>query len=250
MLPPPSPPCRPRDALTCSISPLSPTGPASGLRQIFGTLCYSNLDLATWRAELNGPPVDNQHALIEELSAVGSAPGVALLYSALLHGSDHASSLIMLSSKPGEHAVEYVGGCQCGRIRYRAVGPRDRSSVCYCRMCQKASGGAVMAFVRFPAHQVHWPKLPDTFASSNLVERGFCRDCGTPLSYRQVRGSNISLTINSLDDPEAVRPELRFFPQTEVSWCTSLSTVPTKEMDMEGFAGIVNYQHVARPPNQ
>ena len=155
-----------------------------------------------------------------------------------------------LSLKPGDHAVEYIGGCQCGRIRYRAVGPRDRSSVCYCRMCQKASGAPFMAFVRFPAHQVHWSKLPDTFASSNLVERGFCRDCGTPLSYRQVRGPNISLTINSLDDPESVRPELRFSAHMEVSWCSSLSSLPTREMDITDAAGFVNYQHVDRPPNQ
>jgi hypothetical protein len=138
--------------------------------------------------------------------------------------------------------VEYVGGCQCGRIRYRAEGPRDRSSVCYCRMCQKASGAPFMAFVRFPAHRVHWSKSPAKFASSNLVERGFCSDCGTPLSYRQVSGPNISLTINSLDDPESVQPEFRFSAQLEVSWCRSLATLPTKEMDLTGSPGFVNHQ--------
>ena len=145
-----------------------------------------------------------------------------------------------------EHTVEYVGGCQCGRIRYRTEGPRDRSSVCYCRMCQKASGAPFMAFVRFRAHQVHWSKLPDTFASSNLVERGFCSNCGTPISYRQVGGPYISLTINSLDDPEAVRPELRFSAQMEVSWCRSLSSLPTREMDKTDSPGFANYQHGGR----
>jgi hypothetical protein len=110
-------------------------------------------------------------------------------------------------------------------------------------MCQKASGGPFMAFVRFPAHQVHWSKSPATFASSNVVERGFCRDCGTPLSYRQVNGQNISLTINSLDDPEAVRPEMRFSAHTEVSWFALLGHLPIQEMDMTGSPGFVNYQH-------
>ena len=139
--------------------------------------------------------------------------------------------------------MEYVGGCQCGRIRYRAEGPRDRSSVCYCRMCQKASGGPFMAFVRFPVQQVHWSKPPAVFASSNVVERGFCSDCGTPLSYRQVNGPYVSLTINSLDDPEAVRPELRFSPEAEVSWCGTLADLPAEEMDMTDSPGFVNYQH-------
>jgi len=100
-----------------------------------------------------------------------------------------------------------------------------------------------MAFVRFPVQQVHWAKPPAVFASSNVVERGFCRDCGTPLSYRQVNGPYVSLTINSLDNPEAVRPELRFSSETEVSWCGALADLPTKEMDMTDSPGFVNYQH-------
>jgi hypothetical protein len=139
--------------------------------------------------------------------------------------------------------MAYVGGCQCGRVRYRAEGMRDRASVCYCRMCQKASGAPFMAFVRFAAEQVTWSTPPDVFASSNLVERGFCRNCGTPLSYRQIAGPYLSLTINSLDDPEAVRPQMRFSAATEASWCSALSTLPAREMDFTGTAGFVNHQH-------
>ncbi len=138
--------------------------------------------------------------------------------------------------------MAYLGGCQCGRVRYQAEEPRGRASVCYCRMCQKASGAPFMAFVRFPAHQVKWSTPPHVFASSNLVERGFCRDCGTPLAYRQLGGPNISLTINSLDDPESVRPEMRFSADMEVSWCGSLSTLPAREMDVTGTAGFINHQ--------
>jgi hypothetical protein len=141
--------------------------------------------------------------------------------------------------------MAYVGGCQCGRVRYRAEEPRDRSSVCYCGMCQKASGGPFMAFVRFRANQVQWSTPPDVFASSNLVERGFCRNCGTPLSYRQISGPHISLTINSLDDPESVRPEMRFSANMEVSWCGSLSALPIREMDVTGTPGFINHQRQA-----
>ena len=139
--------------------------------------------------------------------------------------------------------MTYLGGCQCGRIRYQAAEPRDRSSVCYCRMCQKASGGPFMAFVRFRANQVEWSTPPDVFASSNLVERGFCRNCGTPLSYRQIGGPHISLTINSLDDPESVRPQMRFAANMEVSWCGSLSTLPIREMDFTTVPGFINHQY-------
>ena len=122
--------------------------------------------------------------------------------------------------------MEYEGGCQCGQVRYTASAPRDRASVCYCRMCQKASGGPYMAFVRFRADQVEWSGPPAIFASSNYVERGFCSACGTPLSYRKTAGPNISLTINSLDDPEAVAPEQAFCPEMEVSWCAAVPDLP------------------------
>jgi len=110
-------------------------------------------------------------------------------------------------------------------------------------MCQKASGAPFMAFVRFRADQVQWSTSPDAFASSNLVERGFCRNCGTPLSYRQIGGPYISLTITSLDDPESVRPEMRFGVNTEVSWCQSLSTLPAREMDLTATPGFINHQY-------
>lgn len=139
--------------------------------------------------------------------------------------------------------MDYVGGCQCGKVRYRAEDPRGHASVCYCRMCQRASGGPFMAFVSFPDDRVHWSQPPAIFASSNAAERGFCRDCGTPLSFRYLGRPYIGLTINSLDDPEAVQPEMRLSAPSEVSWCRSLANLPTKEMDLTRSPGFVTYQH-------
>jgi hypothetical protein len=138
--------------------------------------------------------------------------------------------------------MEYIGGCQCGKVRYRADGPRDRSSVCYCRMCRKASGSPFMAFVRFPAHQVRWSTPPAVFASSNRVERGFCSECGTPLTYRQINGPNISLTLNSLDDPTLIQPDMAFSPGAALPWCETLSDLPGAEMDPKEFEGFISPQ--------
>lgn len=136
----------------------------------------------------------------------------------------------------------FEGGCQCGRVRYRARGPRDRASVCYCRMCQKASGGPFMAFVRFPAEQVEWIRPPSVFASSNRVERGFCPDCGTPLTYRQIGGQYISLTLHSLDDLAQVRPEMAFSPGTAPDWCFALAELPPQQMDFSADPEFRNNQ--------
>jgi hypothetical protein len=122
--------------------------------------------------------------------------------------------------------MDYTGGCQCGATRYRAEGPRDRASVCYCRMCQKASGGPFMAFVRFPAAQLMWSRPPAIFRSSSIVERGFCPDCGTPLTYRRIASEHVSVTLHSLDDPALVTPEMAFLPDMQVSWCLTLADLP------------------------
>ncbi len=34
----------------------------------------------------------------------------------------------------------HTGGCQCGAIRFRVEGDLKDSSICHCRMCQKAFG--------------------------------------------------------------------------------------------------------------
>ena len=142
--------------------------------------------------------------------------------------------------------ANYVGGCQCGRVRYEAVGPIDRTTVCYCRMCQKASGAPFMAFVRFPANHVAWTNPPDTFFSSGEVQRGFCRTCGTPLTYRNVQGANISITLNSLDDPGTVKPEGVFFPDHRADWLAALDALPVLDGDASSAPGFVNYQRSER----
>jgi hypothetical protein len=109
-------------------------------------------------------------------------------------------------------------------------------------MCQKASGGPFMGFVRFPANQITWTIPPDIFASSNMVERGFCSQCGTPLTYRYTSTQFISVTINSLDDPDAVHPELSFAPGQMAPWLRSLDSLPREDIDPATTPGLISHQ--------
>ena len=43
-----------------------------------------------------------------------------------------------------------------------------------------------------------------------MAERGFCKDCGTPLTYAFDGTGRISVAINSLDDPEAMPPTKQY----------------------------------------
>jgi len=57
-----------------------------------------------------------------------------------------------------------------------------------------------------------------TFASSEFAERGFCSACGTPLTYRAVKSARISVTLGSLDDPNAVAPDSQLGAESQVQW--------------------------------
>jgi hypothetical protein len=80
-------------------------------------------------------------------------------------------------------------------------------SICHCRMCQKAFGNYFAPLAGVPLADFRWTKgEPGIFRSSELVERGFCRDCGTPLTFRYLSRDRTSVSIGSLDDPGRVKP--------------------------------------------
>ena len=99
-----------------------------------------------------------------------------------------------------------TGGCQCGRVRYRASIADDDAYLCHCRMCQRATGGVSIAFKNVQLADLTWEREPDRFRSSPFAQRGFCQECGTPLTYERDRAERLDLTVGSFDDPSAFRP--------------------------------------------
>ena len=97
------------------------------------------------------------------------------------------------------------GGCQCGRVRFRAAGLLDNPHVCHCRMCQKATGNFFAALVGVPLTDFQVTRgIPAEFHSSEKVCRGYCRDCGTPLYYRHHDSHHISMSIGAFDAPASI----------------------------------------------
>jgi len=121
-----------------------------------------------------------------------------------------------------------TGGCQCGAVRYRLdEAPRD-ANICHCRMCQKAGGAPFMAFAAVSRDKFAVTRGTITaFVSSEIAERGFCAGCGTPLTYMGNDAGHISVTIGSLDDPNAVAPEIQLGVESEVRWLPAALALPT-----------------------
>ena len=120
-----------------------------------------------------------------------------------------------------------TGGCQCGAIRYAITAPFENPHICHCRMCQKAFGNYFAALVGTRKTGLTWTTgQPYFFRSSSVVSRGFCRDCGTPLSFAYDHSDRIAVSIGSLDHPEAVTPASQFGVERQLPAFAVLHTLP------------------------
>lgn len=108
--------------------------------------------------------------------------------------------------------MELEGGCQCGAVRYTARVESTDAYYCHCRMCQKAFGNLFGAFFAVNRENVVWEKgEPAYYASSKIARRGFCRDCGTPLTFEYLdEERKMDLSVGSLDEPGRLRPVAHF----------------------------------------
>jgi hypothetical protein len=120
-----------------------------------------------------------------------------------------------------------TGGCQCGAVRYALHAPPVKASICHCRMCQKAFGSYFAPLAGVKLADFQWTRgEPGIFMSSDAVERGFCRDCGTPLSFRYVAEDMIDVALGSLDDPSAVPPIIAYGIESRMPWFDTLPGLP------------------------
>ena len=112
-------------------------------------------------------------------------------------------------------------------------------------MCQRALGNAFAPLVT--ARGLRWlTGEPKRFRSSNKVQRGFCANCGTPLTY-EPDGFDPEITIASLDAPASVAPVIQIGLESRLPWCEALPGLPTRsaaeaEKVAPFYADVVSFQ--------
>lgn len=141
----------------------------------------------------------------------------------------------------------YSGGCQCGAVRFRVEGALSDASVCHCRMCQKAFGSFYAPLVSVRQAKLAWTRgEPKRFRSSSHVLRGFCAECGTPLTYEAPDG--VALAIGAFDHPEEVSPVIQWGIEAKLPYVDEVPSLPGRETmgdtEAAGFLkDLVSYQH-------
>ncbi|MBN9076552.1 MAG: aldehyde-activating protein [Rhizobiales bacterium 65-79] len=141
----------------------------------------------------------------------------------------------------------YSGGCQCGAVRFHVEGPLGDASVCHCRMCQKAFGAFYAPLVSVRGARLTWTRgEPKRFQSSNVARRGFCAECGTPLTYEAPDG--MALAIGAFDEPEEIAPVIQWGIEAKLPYVDDIPELPGEDtmadQDAASFlSSLVSYQH-------
>ncbi len=119
----------------------------------------------------------------------------------------------------------HSGGCLCGEVRYEISGSSIWSAICYCESCTRAAGAPAMAWAGFDKSKFRLLHGSiEIYESSPGVLRGFCRRCGTSLTYQKnskvLEGAqdDVYIATRTLDDPNAHPPDEHVHYGKRVSW--------------------------------
>ncbi|GGX58239.1 aldehyde-activating protein [Tateyamaria omphalii] len=141
-------------------------------------------------------------------------------------------------------ADRITGGCQCGAVRFE-IDRLGTASICHCRMCQKAFGNLFATLVH--VEDITWTRGERAiFHSSDTNWRGFCKDCGTPLTYEF--DGHVEIAVGALDNPNLAAPTVQVNAQFQRRCFSELGALPVKPADQqakdaEWNASVVSHQH-------
>lgn len=122
----------------------------------------------------------------------------------------------------------HLGHCLCNEVRYRISGDVRNLCYCHCESCRRATGSVFVAWgtVDRIDFQISHGEL-SVINSSKDVERGFCKTCGSTLTYRHIlRDDEIDFTLASLADSSALAPQAHIWVQDKLPWVRIADTLP------------------------
>ena len=130
--------------------------------------------------------------------------------------------------------MNLTGGCLCGAVRYHISAPPLVTRTCWCRVCQYIGAGSATVNTLVPAAAfVVTGALADYSCaadSGNHMHRRFCMACGTHVyASADERPQVVVVRVGTLDDPQAVRPEVTIWTRSAPQWACIDATLPQVE---------------------
>jgi hypothetical protein len=124
-----------------------------------------------------------------------------------------------------------TGGCLCGQVRYETDAAPAWTAICYCRDCQRASGGGYMPVMGVRRADMRITGATTAYetraAGGGPSTRHFCPTCGS-LIFGGVEGpadETMSVYVGTLDDPSVFAPRIALFTRSRLPWDAAIAGV-------------------------
>lgn len=120
--------------------------------------------------------------------------------------------------------------CRCGALTAVAAGEPVRISVCHCLDCQRRSGSAFSAQVRFASSDVvvtgPYSLWRTTGESGRWAEFYFCPTCGGQTAYQIENFPDVTaIPLGMFDDPHVFTPRHSVWECRKHEWLTLISAI-------------------------
>jgi hypothetical protein len=110
------------------------------------------------------------------------------------------------------------GGCLCGAVRFKAKGEPINVRICHCRNCQKAMGSPFNARALFKQSDLAVEGDTARYASSEALDRVFCKTCGTRLFAWRKDPAVAGVSLATFDDRHAFAPTEHIWVTEKMNW--------------------------------
>ena len=118
-----------------------------------------------------------------------------------------------------------VGGCTCGRLRYRLSSKPLFVHCCHCRWCQRETGSAFALNAMIEADRVVTlsgePEViltPSNSGKGQKITR--CTDCRVAVWSNYAGAGDLVrfVRVGTLDDPGLLPPDIHIFTSSKLPW--------------------------------
>lgn len=117
----------------------------------------------------------------------------------------------------------YTGRCSCGSVSARIDGEPLFVRQCWCRQCQKLTGGPGTTNAAFMAADIaltgELARHDYTAASGNAYTQWFCPNCGNPvMAQTSGRPGGRTIRLGFLDEGHGLRPDAAIWMREAPDW--------------------------------
>jgi hypothetical protein len=121
-----------------------------------------------------------------------------------------------------------AGSCFCGAVHYAVQDTFVYAANCHCSNCRRATGAAFKPFAG-----IERDRLTVTRGSDRLLIYGddtgndtHCQVCGSLLFSLVRAGKFVHVTLGTLIDTPAIRPDKHIFVGSKAAWFTITDNLP------------------------